>query len=217
MQGYPILQGEDQNLTALVYQKYTQQFNYLQALFRYSSIHLNPHVSTCIELDWSQRKKSIEYPSTLSHSNVLTRESYRAFSMYPVFAVILCTTRFASQAANTRSFASIARMCPHSISWIPHVHIPPSNCSPQMQYDQPVATCTLEIQHICSSNPKAPPCDALLPSDLQGTPRERERCLPASSNDGVLQPNDKALSILEKTILRGCLNVLVLIVSWQNC
>jgi hypothetical protein len=50
VQGYPILQGEDQNLTALVYQKYTQQFNYLQALFRYSSIHLNPHVSSWTEV-----------------------------------------------------------------------------------------------------------------------------------------------------------------------
>lgn len=64
-------------------------------------------------------------------------------------------------------------MLPH-----PSLQLFPTNAI----YDQPVATCTLEIRHSCSSSPQATgsPCDALLPYELQGTPRRRGRCLHAS-------------------------------------
>jgi len=97
--------------------------------------------------------------------------------MYPQFAVILCTTRFVSpyEAICTEHYTQhLVNMLPH-----PSLQLFPTNAI----YDQPVATCTLEIRHNCSSSPQATgsPCDALLPHELQGTPRRRGRCLHASS------------------------------------
>ena len=75
--------------------------------------------------------------------------------MYPQFAVILCTTRFVSpyEAICTEHYTQhLVNMLPH-----PSLQLFPTNAI----YDQPVATCTLEIRHNCSSSPQATgsPCD----------------------------------------------------------